>query len=813
ITDALDYHEFEKRSMRNAGLSVPRNIFGDPDNPTIPNYIWPNDGVNQTNDLQAQFGITEDDYSFPDQLIMPASQGTNWWDELFDPAIVQKYNLNISGGTEAATYNVSFNYFDQEGTMRYNYYKKGTIRVNTQFDAGIFRFGENASFSINQTSGGQSGQLQGTLGEGLPIGDVLKIPPVVPVYDIAGYFAGAKASGLGQADNPVADVWKDRNDVLEGNQFVGNVFASADILESLQLKTSFGFNLGKDRVENFSLPTPENQEPTMVTSLGEDYFIFTDWTWSNTLTYIETVGENHNINVLAGTEANRNDFRSIDGSMSGFITNDVNARYIQDALGDPGTKNVSSIGGFSTLFSIFSKVDYNYAEKYYLSATIRRDGSSRLGEQNTWGTFPAFSVGWRLSEESFLEGSNVIDDLKLRAGFGITGNQQIPAGRTVDQFGGGTGSTFYDFNGDNNSISQGFRKTSQGNDRLKWEENRSYNAGIDAEFLRGKLNFVFDVYQREVNNLLFDPTQPAIDGLAAPPFRNVGKIRNTGIDFSIGYQATIGNEISWNIDLNGSHYKNEIVRIDGQQEFFFGPVTGRKGNLIINELGYPIGSFYGFITEGYFDDQAEVDAHADQDGAAPGRLKFKDVNGDGQITGADKDIIGDYHPDFTGGLNLGVQWKNFDFSAFLFTSIGNEIFDLTKEFNVFHLFESNVRADRLTDSWTPENRDAKYPKLDESDSFSSAYSDFYVEDASYLRLRNIEVGYNVPIDKLPGLSRLRVYLQAQNLLTITGYDNVDPALPAIQAGSEVDASDQARGIDRGNYPSNRIFNIGINARF
>lgn len=813
ITDALDYHEFVKRSNENAGLSVPTNIFGDPDNPSIPNYIWPNDGNNQTNDLQSQFGITEDDYSYPNQLIMPASKGTNWWDELFDPAMVQKYNLNISGGTEGATYNVSFNYFDQDGTMKYNYYKRGSIRVNTQFDAGIFTFGENASFSIDQTSGGMSGALGSVMGEGTPIGDALKIPPVVPVYDINGYFAGAKANGLGQADNPVAEVWKNRNDINEGNQFVGNVFAVAEVIENLELKSSFGFNVGKGRVENFSLPTPENSEPTMVTSLGENYNNFTDWTWSNTLTYVETLGENHNLNVLAGTEANRNDFRSINGSMSGYLSTDVNVRYIQDALGDPGTKNVSSIGGYSTLFSFFGKVDYNYAEKYYLSATIRRDGSSRLGSANRWGTFPAFSIGWRLSEESFLAGADFLEDLKIRGGFGITGNQQIPTGRTVDQFGGSTGSTFYDFSGSNNSISQGFRKTAIGNNNLKWEENVSYNVGLDAEFIQGRLNFVFDLYKREVDDLLFDPSRPAIEGLAAPPFVNVGKIRNTGFDFSIGYRGSIGSEISWNANLNGSHYTNEIVRIDGQQDFFFGPVSGRGGNLNINQLGHPIGSFYGFVTDGYFDSQSEIDSHAEQDGADLGRLKFKDINGDGKITAADKDIIGDYHPDFTGGLNLGLQWKSFDISAFIFGSVGNEIFDLTKEFNVFHLFESNVRADRLTDSWTPDNHNAKYPQLDKGDSFSNAYSDFYVEDASYLRLKNIEVGYNVPIDKLPGLSRMRLYVQAQNLYTITGYDNVDPALPAIQAGSSVDATDQARGIDRGNYPNNRIFTFGINASF
>ncbi|MDR8392895.1 TonB-dependent receptor [Aliifodinibius sp. S!AR15-10] len=817
IQDPFAYHEVIKRSHDNAGLSTPTNIYGDPNNPSIPNYIWPNDGTNQTNDL-SQFGLTEEDFEVCncDNLIMPASQGTNWWDELFSPALTQNYNLNISGGTEGATYNVSFNYYDQDGTMKYNYYKKGSIRVNTQFEAGIFTFGENASFTVDQTTGGMQ---SGDMGEDTPVGQLIKMQPIIPVHAINGqYFGGAKANTLGNGSNPIAQVWKNRNDVTESNQFVGNAFVTAALYEGLEFKSSLGFNVGRLRNEDFALPTPENSEPNSVTSLGEGYDIYTNWTWSNTLTYVTTLGQNHNLNALAGAEANRSNDRFFDGSMAGYITDNPNARYIQDALGDPATKNVSTSGGFNTLLSYFGKVDYNYAQKYYLSATIRRDGSSRLGSTNQWGTFPAFSIGWRVSEESFMQGLDVLDDLKLRAAYGVTGNQQIPTGRTVDQFGGSTGSTFYDITGSNSGIAQGFRKTDIGNDDLKWEENVSYNFGIDAEFLGGRLNFVLDLYQREVDDLLFNPAIPATQGNASAPWRNVGKMRNTGIDVSLGYRGTISNDLTWNINVNGSHYKNEIVHIAGDQDFFFGPETGRQDILNINQLGYSIGSFYGFKTDGIFQNQAEVDTHVSQDGAAPGRFRFVDVNDDGQITAADRTIIGSYHPDFTGGLNLGLQWKNWDFNTFLFASIGNDIFDLTKEFTVFRLFNTNVRRDLLTESAVVENGEvqnpgARYPQLDQNDQFSNSYSDFYVEDASYLRMQNIEIGYNVPVDILPGLSNMRMYVQAQNLFTITGYRNVDPNLPSIPTGDNVDASDQLRGVDRGTYPNNRIFSFGINASF
>ncbi|MCW9713252.1 TonB-dependent receptor [Aliifodinibius salicampi] len=817
MQDPFNYHEIIKRSHDNAGLSTPTNIYGDPENPSIPNYIWPNDGTNQTMDLQAQFGITEEDYEICncDRLIMPASQGTDWWDELFDPALTQSYNLNISGGNEGAVYNLSFNYYDQEGTMRYNFYKKGTIRVNTEFEAGIFTFGENASFTVDQQSGGMQ---SGAMGEDTPIGQLIKMQPIIPVHDIGGYYAGAKANTLGNGSNPVAQVWKNRHDVTETNAFVGNAFATASIMENLEFKSNFGFNIGRNRFEGMALPTPENSEPNSVTSLNENFGVYTNWNWSNTLNYAKTFNQNHNLDVLAGTEANRENNRSIGASMAGYSSTSLNTRYIRDALGDPGTKAVNSFGGYSTLLSFFGKADYNYAEKYYLSATLRHDGSSRLGANNRWGTFPAFSVGWRVSEESFMDGLSGLSDLKIRFGYGVTGNQQIPTGRTVDEFGGAVGETFYDITGSNTGVEQGFRKTAIGNDDLKWEENVSYNLGIDSEFLDGRMSLVVDLYHREVDDLLFNPSIPATQGNAAPPFVNVGKMQNEGIDVSLGYRGTIGSELSWNVDINGSHYKNEIIRIDGQQDFFYGPAQGRGSQMVINQLGSPIGAFYGYKADGLFMNQDEVDAHADQDGAAPGRLRFADVNGDGQITPEDKKVIGSYHPDFTGGLNLGMQWKNFDFNTFLFASIGNDIFDITDEFTVFRLFNTNVRQDRLTKSAIVENGevinpDAKYPRLDQNDQFSSEYSSFYVKDGSYLRMQNLEIGYNAPAGMIPGLSRVRFYVQAQNLFTITGYDNLDPAMPAQPVGDGVDASDQARGINQGTYPNNRIFGFGINASF
>jgi hypothetical protein len=333
--------------------------------------------------------------------------------------------------------------------------------------------------------------------------------------------------------------------------------------------------------------------------------------------------------------------------------------------------------------------------------------------------------------------------------------------------------------------------------------------GVDVALFDGKINVVADLFQRETNNLLFDPPIPATAGIAAPPIVNVGKMRNRGIDFSIGHQAA-----TWSVNLNGSHYKNEIVRIDGVQDFFYGPISTRFGNQVINRVGHPIGSFYGLISDGFFRDAADVAGHATQDGAAPGRIKFRDVNGDGEITLDDRTVIGSPHPDFTAGLDFQVRRGSWDLSTTLFATMGNDIFDVQKEFYVFRNFSTNVRRDLLKNSWTPENPNAKYPRLDINDNYSHALSSYYVEDGSYLRMRNIQIGYEIPPSWLRWIQATRVYVQAENLFTITGYPGLDPSLPAANVfGPAGDIRDQYRGIDRGSYPSNRTFSIGVITNF
>ena len=808
ITDALDYFQVVKAAYVNAGLPVPTNIYGDPNNPTVPAYIWPNNcgpaagtGVCSTVDPST--------YSYPNSLIMPGSAGTNWWKAVFGSAPVKDVNLDVGGGSPDNSYGVSFNYYDQGGTAKYTDYRRGTVRVNTEFRREKLSFGENLAVGLERSYGAGIGD--DNFGEGSILGKNILMQPVVPLVDINGNFASGKAVGLGNNTNPLKVAFEARNDVSRNNRMFGNVFAGYELLPALTARSRFGFNVGQTAFNGYTPITPENSEPTTNNSINENKNEFVDWTWSNTAQYLKTYGA-HSFNVLLGQEANAGNNRFITASIANLLNTSLDSRYIQDALGDAKSKNVSSTGGEYALLSFFGKADYSFADRYVLSATVRKDGSSRLGPGHRWGTFPAFGLGWRITNERFLQGNRIFNDVMLRYGWGVTGNQLIPTGRIVSQFGGGSGDTFYDIAGTNTSIQPGFRQTSLGNPDLKWEENRSRNVGADLALFDHNLDVVIDFYKRTTDNLLYNPALPATAGVASAPFVNVGSIENKGYDFSIGHRGSW-----WNATFNGSHYANRIVRIDGVQNFFYGPIGIRFGNPVINQVGSPIGAFYGYVADGYFQDAADVASHATQAGAQPGRIKFRDLNGDGKIDLNDRTVIGSPHPKFTAGLDLGARWRDFDVSSTFFGTFGNDIFDAQKQFYVFRNFSTTVRQDLLANSWTPSNPNAKYPQIDVNDTYSYALSSYYVEDGSYIRLRSLQVGYTIPSDArwigtaLPGA---RVYLQGENLFTHTNYPGLDPALPAqFVERAAGDVRDQFRGIDQGTYPSNKVISIGLTTSF
>jgi TonB-dependent starch-binding outer membrane protein SusC len=807
LTSSLDYFQVLKQRYINAGQAVPTGVYGDPNNPSIPNYYYATPDAILTRDAyQRIVTVDASKYSYPNALIEPASAGTNWWKTVFGSAPVSDYNLDVRGGGEANAYAVSFNYFDQQGTAAYNDFRRGSVRVNTSFNRSKLNFGENIALTVDRHYGG-TGTFDDASGENGVLGKDILIQPIVSVYDIAGNFGGGKGVPGVNSSNPLKNAFDAKDNINKDNQVFGNVFAGLNVSPEFSLLSRLGFNLQQNSFAGYNAITPQNNEASFSNSVFENNYQSTNWSLSNTARYLKTISRG-SIDLLVGQEASAGNNRFLQGSIANLLNTGLDSRYVQDALGDPTTKNVFSFGGKNALMSFFGKAGLNYADKYVASFTLRKDGSSNLGPEHRWGTFPAVGLGWRISNESFLSNNRILSDVMLRYGWGITGNQNIPSGRIVSQFGGGRGDTFYDITGSTSSIQPGFRQASIGNPDLKWESNKSTNVGTDLSLFEGQLNVVLDVYKRVTDNLLFDPRTPATAGIADPPIVNIGKMQNKGFDFSIGHQASW-----WNATFNGSHYKNEILTIDGVQTFFYGPGGTRIGNPTINQLGQPIGAFFGFIADGFFRDAADVAAHATQDGAAPGRIKFRDVNGDGKINNDDRTIIGSPHPKFTAGLDLGAHRGNWDASATIFGTYGNKIFENQMDFYVFQDFSSNVRKDLLQNSWTPTNLNAKYPRLDITDSFSGAISSYYVKDGSYTRLRNMQVGYTLPSGAryLPGA---RVYVQGENLFTKTNYDGLDPAIPAgNNTGAAGDVRDQFLGVDVGVYPTNRIFSIGIVTSF
>jgi len=393
IQNSLDYFQVMKVASQNAGTSVATNIYGDPNNPSVPAYIWPNDGANQSCTLSAPtcsgLRVDSNSYAYPASLIMPGSPGTNWWKAVFGTGQFRDANLAVSGGGEDNAYHVSFNYLDQEGTAAFTRLQRGGVRVNTSFHVNKAQVGENITVSRERHYGGLD---DNGLGEDNIVGKNIFQQPVVPIYDIRGYFASGKALGLSNLTNPLKIASAGQNNISTNDRIFGNVFGSLDAGHAVTLNSRLGFNVGEGSYHGFSATTPENREVNAIDGINENYNLFTEWTWSNTLNFTRAMKQ-HNLTVLLGQEANEGTNRFETGACTGLLNPGIDSRYIQDALCNPKTKDVSSSGGKSALLSFFGKADYNYGDRYYLSVTMRRDGSSRLGPTHRWGTFPAIGLG------------------------------------------------------------------------------------------------------------------------------------------------------------------------------------------------------------------------------------------------------------------------------------------------------------------------------------------------------------------------------------------------------------------------------------
>jgi TonB-linked SusC/RagA family outer membrane protein len=747
------------------------------------------------------------------QIAQVNSAGTDWFHEVFKTAPQQSHTLTASGGSDNSTYLFSANYLDQQGTLIESYLKRYAVRVNTSFNLGNrIRVGENA-YLFNRSN---PGIASGNQDEGNAISYTYRTYNFIPVYDIAGNYAGTRlgTAEIGQAVNPVAQMRNTSSNRQNNWDIQGNMFGEVDIIKGLTARTNFGGTVNNNYYSSFGVTPYYNREGfDSPNSYQENAIYNSNWTWSNTLTFSKLFGS-HSLKVLAGTEAVSGYGRQVGGNANGLFSTNFN--YLTLTNGTRDLTNYSQVNQNNKLFSLFGRVDYSFADKYLLGLTLRRDGSSVFGENNRYGNFPSVSLGWRASEEGFLKDVSWLDDLKLRGSWGKMGSFiNVNYQNAFTLYGTGQGQANYSIGGGNNSINQGFYQSGVGNPNTGWEEDVVSNAGFDATILNNRVTLSAEWYQKKINGLLFPQALPATAGGATAPTVNLGDVRNNGFDFSAGYNADATRVFRYSVTANVTTYKNEITAVPGG---FFDASNSRLGYLVRNAVGHPVSAFFGYEVAGLFNSDAEVAAAPTQDAAAPGRFRYRDVNGDGEITPDDRTYFGDPNPDFTYGLNLNGSYKQFDIATQFYGSQGNQAINYVRYWTEFLGTFPGGKSKALLNAWTPSNTSTTVPiaEVAGNASTSGLFNSYYLEDASFLKLRSLQIGYTIPQAKMTklGIDRFRVYLQGANLFTITKYSGIDPELTPSANNLASGQGTAAFGIDYGNYPNNqKSFLIGVNVTF
>lgn len=815
-------------ALKGVPVDLTSNLYG-PNGNVLPDYINPagaHFGDPSTNPSLYNVNpfYTSGDASGFYRITTANKEGTDWYHAIFKTAPLQSHNVTLSGGSDAATYLFSMNYFNQQGTLINTYDKRYTIRANTSFNLNKhIRVGENMSYSLTENP------VVNENDEGSGIGMSFREQPIIPIYDIKGNFAGSNTANLGNAKNPVAIQKRTGNNYGLFNRLFGNVYAEADLAKYLTVRTQFGGEYYSDFNHRFTFPEYENSENTGTNSYSENSFNGFNYTWTNTLTYHQVIGKN-DIRLLAGTEAYNNRYQSLGGTNTNYFTFDPN--YVNLTTGT-GTPTVYSNTSRDRIFSLLARLDYTYNDKFLLNATIRRDGSSRfLNYQYGW--FPAVSAGYRISQESFIKNIKWINDLKIRGGYGVMGNQiNVTPANAFTTFGSNRTNSYYDVNGTSTSTVPGFAQTYIGNPNAKWELDKNLNVGFDASLFNQKLDISADYYKKNITGLLFNPNLPGTAGSATAPYSNVGAMDNTGFDVAITSHTDITHDLKLNATVTFTTYHNVIKQVTvGQPYFDLSSGRFNGSSIVRNQVGGPVGGFFGYKTAGFWNSQSEINAAnaaaaqktgvagtTYQNDAAVGRFKYADLNGDGKVDAKDRTLLGNPNPKFTGGLNLDFSYKRFDLNMFFYGSYGNKIWNDVRWWTDFYAnFAGAKSQNALYNSWTPTHMDAKAPiqEIDGSFSTNTIPNSFYVENGSYLRLRNMQLGYtfNPGLLKSVGVDRFRVYVSAANLFTITNYSGVDPEITGSGSTTTTSTgSSTSFGIDRGNYAPNRTYLLGVQVKF
>ena len=705
---------------------------------------------------------------------------TDWFDETTRTGVIQQYNVSVSNGSDKGSSFFSLGYYKNLGIIKTSDFNRFSARMNTEYKLlknKMLTVGEH--FTLNRTSEVQApgGFLQ----------NVLQFNPSLPIYTEDGNYAGP-VGGYPDRYNPVAVLERNKDNRYTYWRMFGDAYLNLNPFKDFNIRTTFGLDYSQKQQRFFTYPVTEGNVANNKNGVEAKQEHWTKWMWNAVATYNMELGKNR-IDLMAGMELNRQDDIYFSGYKEGFSI--LNPDYMWP---DAGTTNPQAYGGGSgySLVSFFGKVNYNYADKYMASFTIRRDGSSRFGKNNRYATFPSVSAGWRINQESFLKKASWIDDLKIRASWGQTGNQEIDnlarytlyvSNYGVNENGGQSYGTSYDIAGTNggSTLASGFKRNQIGNDNIKWETTTQTDLGFDFAFFRNTLYGNFDWYFKKTKDILVNMPGIAVMGEGSSQWINAGEMENRGFEFNIGYRNQTHFGLKYDVTANISSYRNKITAL---------PTTVAAngtfgGNGVKSVIGHPMGAQVGYVADGIFKSQEEIDNHATQEGAGLGRIRWKDLTGDGKITEADQTWIYNPVPDFTYGFNIYLEYKNFDFTAFFQGVQGVDIIsDLKKETDIWAGLNIGFlnKGKRLLDAWSATNPDSNVPALSLSDNNNEKrVSSYWVENGSYLKLRTIQFGYNFPqtIASKLAMQRLRMYVSAQNLFTIksSSFTGVDPENP------------------------------------
>ncbi|MDE6194528.1 MAG: TonB-dependent receptor [Muribaculaceae bacterium] len=727
---------------------------------------------------------------------------TDWWKLVVDKtALVQNYSLSVRGGNDKYVYSLSAGYYRNNSQFKGGYWDKMNVRLNTEYN-----FTDWLKAGLDLAPNLESWESAPEL-----FSAAMGMDPTTPVYrpesewDPANPMNDFQRSYNNQEWNPVASLARMDNHSTKF-QLLMNPYIQIQPIRQLTLRTQFGANLWYQREDKYNYAFHiDALEQSAKNSDERNYSDQLNWSWTNTATYMDTFAEKHNLTVMAGFTAERYANYWANASRQDIPGNSDLLHEVGAGTGDQFANGGTS---YQTLASVLGRVMYNFDSRYYLTASIRYDGSSRFPKGNKWATFPSLSLAWRLSEESFMEGTrNWLDNAKVRLGWGKVGNQSINPGLFLSTMDNGVNYVFNNTRFPSTIVGQ------MGNPFLRWETVEDYDFGIDATFLRNRLNLTFDLYQKNSHDMLYAAQGLLIAGNPAwmgAITQNIGEMRARGWELSLSWRDKAG-EVGYDVGVQLSGVRNKAIKFSGD-----GPVLtggGLNESIIRNEDGQLISRFYGYTADGLFQNWEEVYAHTDEHGtllqpdAQPGDIRFLDLNHDGVLNDSDKSYIGNPYPDLMIGFNVGLNWKGWDFIANFYGTYGNDVFNLEKK-RYSGGGGQNVYRGTLEKAWHGEGTSNDIPRLSYND-LNQNYgrvSSFYVEDGSYLRCKLITLGYTLP-KKWLGDYSLRLYFSAQNLFTITNYDGMDPERPFYD-GSVIE-----KGIGNAKYPTPQTYLFGIDFKF